>query len=101
MPKRAPQPIADVLSRLLSRRGYARQQAASACVDAWRTAAGDLAAKHTRPGQIRSGVLEILAGNSTLVQELTFQKQALLEKLKQLLPDESIRDLRFRVGRVD
>ena len=39
--------------------------------------------------------------NSTLVQELSFQKPALLETLTRLLPDERIRDLRFRVGPID
>ena len=42
---------------------------------AWREAAGPLAAKYTRPGQLRRGTLEVVVANSTLVQELGFQKQ--------------------------
>jgi predicted nucleic acid-binding Zn ribbon protein len=86
---------------ILSRRGYARERSAAACVEAWRTAAGDKIANQSRAGAIRSGTLEVLTANSTLVQELTFQKQELLKKLGELLPDQPIRDLRFRVGRID
>jgi hypothetical protein len=43
----------------------------------------------------------VTVANSTLVQELSFQKPALLESLASLLPDEPIRDLRFRVGPVE
>ena len=40
-------------------------------------------------------------GNSTLVQELGFQKQTLLRSLANLLPNEGIENLRFRVGNVE
>ena len=45
--------------------------------------------------------LEVLVANSALVQELTFQKTGLLTKLRQALPQEKIKDLRFKVGRID
>jgi len=95
-----PKPIADVLSELLARRGYARIQSAGLCIEAWREAAGEALAASTRPGAIRRGVLEVVVSNSTLVQEMSFQKLALLGKLAELLPDENIRDLKFRVGPV-
>ena len=37
----------------------------------------------TRPGNIRRGVLEVFVANSTLLQELAFQKTQLLERLRQ------------------
>jgi predicted nucleic acid-binding Zn ribbon protein len=98
---RGPQPIGNVLSQLMSRRGYARVQSAAAYDDAWREAAGPLMAAYTRVGQLRRGTLEIVVGNSTLVQELGFQKQALLKSLAQLLPDEGIENLRFRTGSIE
>jgi predicted nucleic acid-binding Zn ribbon protein len=102
MPKGTPQPIADVLAQLLARRGYARQTAAANCEAAWREAVGESLAKVTRPGNIRRGVLEVLVANSTLLQELAFQKTQLLDRLGQsAAADESIRDLRFRVGRIE
>jgi hypothetical protein len=52
-------------------------------------------------GAVRRGTLEVLVANSTLLQELGFQKKALLESLGQLLPDEKIQNLRFKVGNVE
>jgi predicted nucleic acid-binding Zn ribbon protein len=98
---RGPQTIGNVLSELMSRRGYARIQSAEAYGAAWREAAGPLAAKYTRPGQLRGGTLEVVVANSTLMQELGFQKSGLLEALAKLLPDEGIKNLRFRVGNIE
>ena len=98
---RGPQTIGNVLSELMARSGYARVQSAAACEAAWREAAGPLAAKYTRPGQLRRGTLEVVVANSTLVQELGFQKQALLKSLAGLLPDEGIKNLRFKVGNIE
>jgi predicted nucleic acid-binding Zn ribbon protein len=96
-----PKPIANVLSDLLAKRGYARVQAANSYADAWRQAAGDKWAKTTRPGQIKRGVLEVFCTSSILVQEMTFQKTSLLKKLAELLPDEKIKDIKIRVGSIE
>ena len=85
----------------MSRRGYARVQSAAAYDTAWREAAGPLTAQYTRVGQLRRGTLEVVVANSTLVQELGFQKQALLKNLAGLLPAEGIENLRFRVGNIE
>ena len=96
-----PRHIGDVLAQLMARRGYARVQAASAFAEAWRTAAGEKWATRTRALAVKRGVLEVLVGNSTLAQELGFQKKALVRELAQLVPDEKIRDLKFKVGPTD
>ena len=67
---------------------------------AWRQSAGALVAEYTRVGALRRGKLEVVVANSTLMQELLFQKSDLLKNLTQLLPDEGIQDLRFRLGAV-
>lgn len=101
MANRGPQAIGNVLSELMARRGFARVQSVAALEDAWRAAAGPLAAQYTRVGQLRRGALEVVVANSTLVQELGFQKADLLAALAQLLPDETIKNLRFRVGSIE
>lgn len=93
-----PRHIGDVLAQLMARRGYARVQAAGAFAEAWRTAAGEKWATRTRALAVKRGVLEVLVGSSTLAQELGFQKKALVRELAQLVPDEKIRDLKFKVG---
>jgi predicted nucleic acid-binding Zn ribbon protein len=98
---RGPQAIGNVLSELMARRGYARVQSAGAYEAAWREAAGPLVAEYTRVGLLRRGTLEIVVANSTLVQEMGFQKSAMLKSLAELLPDEGIEGLRFRVGTIE
>ena len=98
MSAKEPRHIGDVLSQLIARRGYARVQSASAFAEAWSTAAGQRWAACTRALAVRRGVLEIQVGNSTLAQELGFQKKTLVRRMAELVPDENIRDLKFRVG---
>ncbi len=97
---KGPEPISDILAQLMARRGFARVRSAEAFDAAWRKAAGEMLSQFTRPGSVRRGKLEVTVANSTLVQELTFQKTHLLKSLAELLPDEKIEDLRFRVGQV-
>lgn len=98
---RGPEPISNILAELMARRGFARVQGTAALESAWRQAAGEMMAKYTRVGAVKRGKLEIVAANSILLQELTFQKQALLAALKLALPDEPIKDFRFRVGTIE
>jgi predicted nucleic acid-binding Zn ribbon protein len=98
---RKPKKIADVLAQLITARGYGRIQSNAELADAWQQAAGTTIARFTRPGRVRRGMLEVTASNSTIIQELTFQKHQILTKLQTAIPDASIRDLRFRVGSID
>jgi predicted nucleic acid-binding Zn ribbon protein len=97
---RHPQPIAEVLAALMAKRGYAHELGAAELTAAWVTAAGDLLAKHTRVGEIKRGTLEVIVANSVLMQEMTFQKQIVLDKLIALMPDQKIKNLRFKVGAI-
>ncbi len=96
----SPQQIGDILSELMARRGFARMKSAAALEEAWQQAAGPLAAEYSRVGLLRRGTLEVTVANSTLVQELLFQRPALLRTLTQKLPDEKIKDIRFSVGTI-
>jgi predicted nucleic acid-binding Zn ribbon protein len=98
---RGPRAIGDVLAELMARQGFARIQSSVAFEAAWREAAGELASRYSRPGRVRRGKLEVTVANSTVVQELTFRKPALLESLSGLLPELTINDIRFRVGSID
>lgn len=93
-----PRPISEVLSELMARRGYARVNSTTAWRDAWLAAAGEALGQQSRIGGFRRGVLEVIVANSLLVQELSFRKSNLLKSLRQALPDETVRDMRFRVG---
>lgn len=96
---RGPQPIAEVLSRLMARRGYANQQMSEEWREIWSAAAG-VQAGRTRPGKFSRGVLEVIVTNSAVLQELTFRKKQLLQSMQTNAPHFQIKDLRFRVGEI-
>jgi predicted nucleic acid-binding Zn ribbon protein len=96
-----PKPMRDVLSQLLAKRGYAQIQTAATCEAAWREAVGQKLAGDTRPGNVRRGVLEVLVRNSVAAQELGFLKTKIVKMLTKLVPEQQIRDVRFRVGAMD
>ncbi len=98
---RPAKPVRDVLSQLLAKRGYAQVQTAAGCTAAWKAAVGDKLAADTRPGNVRRGVLEVLVRNPSVSSELGFLKTKIVKKLTQLIPEQQIRDLRFRVGSLD
>ncbi len=98
--RKGPEAIGNILPELMARRGYARVQGAEQYEAAWREAAGEMVAQYSRVGGLKRGKLEVVVANSTLMQELGFQKAELLKTLGRLLPDQGIKDLRFRLGAI-
>jgi predicted nucleic acid-binding Zn ribbon protein len=98
---RRPRKIGEVLAQLITQRGYGRVQAQEELQAAWQTAAGPTLGRSSRPGQIKRGKLEVIVNNSTVVQELTFQKQQIVADLARILPESKIADLRFRIGAIN
>ena len=93
----APQPIAEALSQLLARRGYAHMQSSGEFQAAWQEVAGERLRDDSRPGKLQRGVLEIVVRHAAAAQELTLRKRTLLRDLNNLLQTTTIRGLRFRV----
>ncbi len=102
MDERGPEPIAEILSRLFTARGWGRRQDRLRLEQAWAEVAGPEFARHSRVGAIRRGVLEVEVGSAALLQELVgFHKRRLLDELKTKLPGMALKDLRFRAGVID
>jgi predicted nucleic acid-binding Zn ribbon protein len=98
---RAPKPIGNVLAQLVSRRGYAQIRAAGERDEAWQKVAGEELARVTQVSALRRGVLEVLVANSLLMQELTFRKEQLLADLQAALPEAGVKQLKFKIGRIE
>jgi predicted nucleic acid-binding Zn ribbon protein len=89
-----------VLAQLITARGYGRIQADADFTATWQKAAGETLAQYSIPGRLKRGVLEVIASNSMVVQELTFQKQQILDVLRDQCPDAKIRNVKFRIGAI-
>jgi len=93
-PPTGPKAIGRLMSRLLARTGYDREQAASGLVDAWQQAVPEHLREASRPGLVRRGVLEVFVTHSAIVQEMGFHKRQAVTRLAELVPAEGITDIR-------
>lgn len=92
-----PRQLGNVLSRLMARAGYDRQQGNDALRTAWAAVAPASLQGSSQPGTIRRGVLEVFVSHSALVQEFGFHKREVLANLQRLVPAEGITDIRCRL----
>jgi predicted nucleic acid-binding Zn ribbon protein len=91
------QSIGSLVSELISRRGYAQIAATSRFHEAISKAVGPNLAAVVTVGKLNRGVLKVFADDSVTIQELTFQKRAILKSIQDELPDANVTDLRFAV----
>ncbi|MBL7071513.1 MAG: DUF721 domain-containing protein [Candidatus Omnitrophica bacterium] len=69
-------------------------------VKAWKEAAGEKAARHTRPASLRKKRLVINVDCSSWLYELTLKKKDLLSALQKKAGEDKIKELQFRIGEV-
>jgi predicted nucleic acid-binding Zn ribbon protein len=98
-PRKGPEPLGEILSRVFTARGWGRKQDRLRLEQAWAAAVGPEHAPHTRVNGLRRGVLEVEVTGAVLMQELAhYHKRKLLERLRERLPGTTLTDLRFRAG---
>jgi predicted nucleic acid-binding Zn ribbon protein len=93
--------LGDVINLVTARRGIAAEKSTAQLDKVWNEVLGAEWGNETRVGALRHGTLEVFVSHSILLQELTFQKQHLLERLNQELGQSgktAVRELRFRIG---
>jgi len=95
-PKRA----ADVMSKVMQKRGYGRILESDQLQQRWDDCLQEPLQSLTRATRIVRRVLEVIVANSVALQELTFQKEALLQAFNEKDSTNSVRDIRFRIGTV-
>ncbi len=100
--RRGPKPLGEILGALVAARGYGRLSSQAQLEAAWAAAVGETAARQSRAGTLRRGVLDVTVAHPALLEELAaFRKPALLAALREALPGVVLHDLRFRVGSLD
>ena len=95
-----PEPIKEVLARLFLARGWGRRQGRLQLERVWADAVGPDYDGMTRVLGLKRGVFEIEVASAVLVQELThYHRKRLLAALRANLAGQTIKELRFKVGR--
>ncbi|MCH7566792.1 MAG: DUF721 domain-containing protein [Nitrospirae bacterium] len=95
--------VASILRSVLRRHGLGTKLLEYRLQQRWPEIAGEQIATHTRPDQIRFKKLYLIVDNSVWLQQLTFLKPALLEKIHAAagsLEGQGVTDIVFRVGEV-
>jgi predicted nucleic acid-binding Zn ribbon protein len=95
---RAPSTASDILTRVLSRYGLDEKLKRYQTLSLWSSIVGDEIAKRSKPLAIERGVLSVQVVSSAWAQELSFQKQLILARLRSNPQFGDVRDLRFSVS---
>ena len=94
---RRPKRPADLLGQLMARKGFSQQESKNDLSDVWGSLVGESLSGKTRVGLLKRNVLEVYVSSSAVNQQLTFKKAQRLKQLKQQLPKENIKDIRFQI----
>lgn len=99
--KRKPtQDAAAIVARVMNKRSVAGGLAAHKLTQIWQTAIGTIHGPQTQVVAVRRGVLEVIVANSSVHQQLVFQKKQILVKLNKADYATPIKDIRYRVGQI-
>ena len=89
--------VGSLVNQLMARRGYAQAFAGEAMLGSIIAEVGDQIGKSCSVGKLRAGVLQVYVGDSATLQELNFRKRGVLKRLQKDMPDDKIKDVRFRI----
>lgn len=95
---RDPKHGSELINQLLSKKGYGQTNASALLEQHWAETVGQTLGGKCQPGVLRRGTLEIIVQNSSVLQEITFQKRTILKALQKRLQSMDIADLKFKVG---
>lgn len=89
------------LDRFVIRQGLVQQISANELQRLWVSILGPAKAGMTSLGGVRRGILQVTVGNSSLMEELKlFRKPEILKRIRSSPVGSSVRDIRFRIGKV-
>jgi predicted nucleic acid-binding Zn ribbon protein len=93
-------PLASTLSAIARQYGLDAKLLEHRLGRRWPEIVGDQVAAHTRPDAVRFRKLYLIAENSVWLQQLTFLKPSLLEKINAAAGGPILSDIVLRVGEV-
>ena len=90
--------VSDLLEEVLSAQGLRSVTWMARLVSSWPEIVGPLLAGKTSPAKLRARILTVLVLNHAWAQELQMRKQDLLDRIRRILGNEEVADIRFLVG---
>jgi predicted nucleic acid-binding Zn ribbon protein len=87
--------VGGVLGRILEGFGLTREMSGWLAVEAWPKLVGPRIARHTHAVAFHDGTLQVEVEGSAWMQELSYLKRELVQRINQGLGAEHVRDVRF------
>ena len=94
-------PISGVLQKILQQYGLEGKLREYQVLNRWEEIVGKTIAAHTAPDSIRFKKLILKVDSSAWMQELSFLKKDLIEKVNHAFQTPLIRDIQFRIGVIE
>ncbi len=91
-------PIGTILGKLLKTYRSDASGSLNKILACWNAAVGDAVAQNAQPAAIKDQHLIVHVSSSPWIQELQFLKQDLILKLNQILNEERIQTITFKIG---
>jgi len=95
--RRSPRIVKGILKSVLKSHGLEKKLARYEFILQWKEIVGAEIAKRARPEYIRGDTLVVGVESSTWAQELSFQKDIILNRLKRYSDFEGLVDIHFKV----
>ncbi len=96
-----PQPISDIITKVIAKMGLAQKVKEAEIVRDWSIIVGEAIAKHCQPITLERAVLTVNVDSSPWLNELQrFSKGIILKKIQTRLGEKAIKDIRFRIGEI-
>jgi predicted nucleic acid-binding Zn ribbon protein len=92
----SPQSLASVIDALFHQLGLEKKLKQYDIVDIWPSVVGSQIAQVTSVDKIQNNVLVIKVSAAPWRTELTFRRKEILEKVREAMNSDSIKDIRFR-----
>ncbi len=97
---RYPKPLSDIYQEALAGLGLESRLRESEIWRLWREVVGSAIAQQAQPVRIIDGVLTVAVSSGPWMQELTFLKGMLKEKINSRLGSDVVRDIVLKSGRI-
>jgi predicted nucleic acid-binding Zn ribbon protein len=94
-------PLSGVLQQVLRQYGLEHKFLEHRMTEAWEEVVGKTIAAHTLPETVRFKKLILRVDSSVWMQQLTFYKKEMIQKINESFPTLKIEEIHFRVGVID
>lgn len=98
-PRTHPTAVSDLLADIFQNKPIGKRLKESRIWLVWDKAVGKQIATHARPAKFRDGVLTVAVASAPWMQQLTFLKDAILEKLNNALGEPLVSGIYLKAGR--